>query len=61
MVYFASCREADFYNVMAKDLGLMIPSCIYASGDRTTGEKILVLEDLAAGIPVGYMIGVSHP
>ena len=40
------------------------PKCIYAKGDMKTGEKILVLEDLSAGIVAGYMMEGgegSHP
>lgn len=54
-------READFYNEIAKELGATVPSCIYAAGDRSTGQKIIVLEDLSAGTQVGEMLGTAHP
>jgi hypothetical protein len=43
-------REALFYQSLAKDLKTKIPRVYYAYGDKETGEKVLILEDLSTYI-----------
>lgn len=39
-------REVRFYNELAADSGLDVPSCFYASYDADAGQSLVILEDL---------------
>jgi len=39
-------REALFYQYLGKKLKGIVPSCRYASGDMSSGQKLVVMEDL---------------
>ena len=60
-----SPREALFYQSFAETLrngGCPIPEIIVAHGDMTTGEKVLVIEDLSYyGVQSGYFFGPGSP
>lgn len=54
-------REANFYSELAPELGDLVPRCPLARGDRSTGRKILVMEDLSSGTVSGDLLGTAHP
>ena len=55
-------REAFFYtNVSPNCEMLSAPKCYYAYGNLTTGEKILVLEDLEGYMNSGFAFGQVNP
>lgn len=56
-------REVTFYRV-AGDLGFdmsLLPKCYYAFSDEKTGEKYLILEDLAPAVEGGALFGDGNP
>ena len=69
-------REALFYNQLAADVeatnskanqqknhhDMMIPKIWYAHGDMTTGEKVVIMEDLSdASVDSGVFFGPGNP
>lgn len=60
-----SARESIFYNQFSsvcKAKNISIPSVIYAKGDMTTGDCIILMEDLSGrGVQSGYFFGPGSP
>eukprot|EP01127_Copromyxa_protea_P020145 TRINITY_DN6677_c0_g1_i3.p1 TRINITY_DN6677_c0_g1~~TRINITY_DN6677_c0_g1_i3.p1 ORF type:complete len:373 (-),score=60.41 TRINITY_DN6677_c0_g1_i3:236-1354(-) len=55
-------REATFYNSdLSKEFGSLIAKSYYAFSDPETGEKYILLEDLAPAIQSGLMFGPGNP
>jgi len=54
-------RESLFYSNFASKFGFPTPKLYYAVGDMTTGEKILVLQDLKDYVQSGYFFGPYSP
>ncbi|CAE8600265.1 unnamed protein product [Polarella glacialis] len=54
-------REATFYNELAPRLGKVVPRAWYAHGDLLTGEKVILMENIASMVPAGVFFGPGNP
>jgi hypothetical protein len=58
-VFRPGAKETWFYRRIAPRNQLAAPRCYYSADDPTTGESVLLLEDLATAQRISHVTGVS--
>jgi hypothetical protein len=54
-------REATFFHRFGQNMGTEIPWVVYALGNSETGQKVVLMEDVGAGLQTGLFFGPGSP